>query len=220
MNMKRTLLITASLCFALGTLAQKTRIGLTFSPTFGFLRVLDPAMVNEGVRAGFSYGLLIDVRLDNNEHYAFSTGLLHSLTGGNVITTMEDDSGKIQVITQNLKPQYINIPLTVRLRTGEIGYITYYGQFGLNTGFMISPRQNITYEPDPDTLSGTNVKIENRVIPILALQIGAGIEYSLSGATALILGLYYDNGFTGLINDKVHEKISLRNIGLRAGIIF
>jgi hypothetical protein len=214
--MKKTLLITLLMCIAATMFAQKVRIGLSFSPTFGFLRTLDPNQEPSGSRAGFSYGLLLDYRIDNNERYAFSTGLLHSLTGGNYIET--DTSGVDTTITHNLKPQYLNVPITLRLRTNEIGYITYYGQFGLNLGAMISPRENRVSVP-PQPTDGNNVRIENNVIPNIALQIGGGIEYSLSGATALLLGLFYDNGFTGLVNNEF-DKITLRNIGLRAGIFF
>jgi hypothetical protein len=199
---------------------QKARIGLTFSPTIGFLRTLDQNLENAGSRAGFSYGLLFDYRLDNNEHYAFSTGLFHSLTGGSFIAHHKDSAGTDTLtVTHQLKPQYINVPITLRLRTGEIGYITYYGQFGLNLGAMISPRENRTSVPAMPATDGTNVRIDHNVIPSLALQIGGGIEYSLSGATALLVGVFYDNGFTGLINDDF-DKVTLRNIGLKAGIIF
>lgn len=217
--MKKAFFITLVMFTAGSTFAQKARIGLTFSPTFGFLRTLDQNLETSGSRAGFSYGLLFDYRIDNNERYAFSTGLFHSLTGGNYIAHYPDSAGTDTLtVTHNLKPQYINVPLTLRLRTNEIGYITYYGQFGLNLGVMVSPRENRVSVPVQPT-DGNNVRIENNVIPNIALQIGGGIEYSLSGATALIIGLFYDNGFTGLVNNAF-DKITLRNIGLRAGIIF
>jgi hypothetical protein len=218
--MKKTLVITALLCLSSAIYAQKARIGLTFSPTFGFLRTLDPNLEKSGARAGFSYGLLFDYRIDNNERYAFSSGFFHSLTGGNYIAHFPDTSGTDTLtVTHNLKPQYLNIPLTLRLRTNEIGYITYYGQFGLNLGVMVSPLENRTSVPAKPT-DGNNVKLEHNVIPSIALHIGGGIEYSLSGATALLVGIFYDNGFTGVVNDPDFGKISLRNIGLRAGIIF
>lgn len=218
--MRKTLLVTSLIVLATTLFAQKARIGLTFSPTFGFLRVLDPNHEADGARAGFSYGLLFDYRLDNNERYAFSSGFFHTLTGGNFIAHYPDSTGSDTLtVTHALKPQYINVPITLRLRTNEIGYITYYGQFGLNLGAMVAPRENRQSTPaQPD--DGNNVKIDRNVIPNIALHIGAGIEYSLSGATALIAGLFFDNGFTGLINDPDREKVTLRNIGLRAGIIF
>lgn len=216
--MRKTLGLLVMVCFAGQLLGQKVRIGLTASPTFGFLRVLDESMTNQGSRAGLSYGLLIEYRIDNNENYAFSSGVLHSLTGGNVITDVGDSLGTM--ITQNLKPQYISLPATIRLRTNEIRYITYYGQFGLIPSFLISKRENRTFAPDPNSLSTTNSTITGAQIVNIALQIGAGIEYSLSGATALLLGVYYDNGFTNIIKVAGQDKISLRHLGIRAGMFF
>ena len=39
-----------------------------------------------------------------------------------------------------IKLKYLEIPLTLRLRTNEIGYITYWVQVGVGLGFNIKAR--------------------------------------------------------------------------------
>ena len=49
--------------------------------------------------------------------------------------------------------------------------------------------------------------------------IGAGIEYSLGGNTALILGLYYQNGFWDITKTKDY-KVTIGSVSLRLGVRF
>jgi len=208
--------------------SQHVRFGLTFSPQYTWMQSsnLDfgtdnMRVTNTGGKLGFDYGLLLDFMLDNNDRYAFGTGLIISHAGGNIKTETQDSTGTLlQTIDQNLKLQYIEVPLTFRLRTNEIGYLTYFGQFGLNLGIGIAKRVDQTYTPDPGNLSGVNLKLNNFIPLNLGLYISAGVEYSLSGNTSILIAPFFKNGFTNVINDKDGEKINLNNLGLRIGVLF
>lgn len=214
-----TCLLVAGLVSSLT--AQQFRFGLTASPQFAFSKSNDQAVDQDGIKLGLEYGLLIDYSLDMNQRYAFHTGIIHSLTGANIVYNTVDSSGTItNTRSQNLKFQYINIPLSMRLRTNEIGYITYWGQFGVTPGILVSGRYD---EAENGTSTVTNEKLDGAVPVNLSLTLGGGIEYSLGGASSLLLGLQYNNGFTNVYNDKDNDdddKLSFRNITLRVGFLF
>ena len=205
------------------TFGQNLRFGLTATPQFGFPCILASNVRSTGVKVGLSYGLLLDLRIDNNERYAFSTGFLHTLTGMNLDVDIKNAAGDsiIRTDSRNLKLQYIEIPLTIRLRTNEIGYITYYGQFGIVPGINVSSRLDQESTDPSAEYNFTNEKIKDAGFANLSLHFGLGLEYSVSSSTQLMGGLYYSNGFTNVYKpDDIHDKISLRNIGLRLAVLF
>lgn len=229
--------------------AQEFRFGLTTSPEFNFAGVKADDVNNEGARIGFNYGFLADFTLGTNERYAFSTGITHRLAGYNLSQEVPDTASGSGMVSANetIKLQYIEIPLTLRLRTNEIGYITYYGQFGFVPGVLVSSRIDQSYgSPYNDDnrypnlnfedkkigkdLKGEDIDTENAGFFNLSLHFGIGMEYSIGGATALMGGLYFNNGFLNTYTpiDELNqdaelarnESIKLSNFGLRLGVLF
>ncbi|MBK9731807.1 MAG: outer membrane beta-barrel protein [Chitinophagaceae bacterium] len=201
------------------------RFGLTLSPQLSWLSANDKGLEGNGSYAGFSYGLLMDVLIPTN--YAFATGVLISYEGGKLTYT---DSTKFNSFPDRIYPagtsvdytiQYIEIPLSMKLRTNQIGYITYFGQFGLQGGIAIRSRANIA------TLNGSmeeaKVDFGKDVTPgNLGLLLGGGIEYQVSGKTALLAGLQFHNGFIDATdNPKDYKTVStLAHFRLQLGIYF
>jgi hypothetical protein len=121
----------------------------------------------------------------------------------------------------------VAIPVTFRLRTNEIGYLTYYGQFGLTPGINVRARGTTDSNPG-DTKEKQDY---NPVIGFfnLALSFGAGIEYSLSGNTALLAGLFFENGIvpvvdkkedTFLNDDEENNRTIVNTAGIKLGVFF
>jgi opacity protein-like surface antigen len=115
--------------------------------------------------------------------------------------------------TRDYRLQYVEVPLTLKLRTNEIGYITYWGQFGIVPGLNINAKGDDTVdflygksdtgwgETDRVSFSSEDEDIKNDInIFRVGLLIGAGIEYSLSGNTAVLAGITYNNGFTDVLD--------------------
>jgi len=51
-------------------------------------------------------------------------------------TTYHDEINNVFIprnIDQSYNLKYVEIPLSLKLRTNEIGYLTYYGNFGFRT---------------------------------------------------------------------------------------
>ena len=97
------------------------------------------------------------------------------------------------------KVNYVNIPMMLKMKTNEIGYLTYYGQFGLLTSIMTKARST-----DDVTLSGTassleDLNIDSEVSLMKAsLSIGGGFEYAISESTSAFVTVAYNYGFTSI----------------------
>lgn len=216
-------------------LAQDFRFGLTGSPVFSWFKIDGENFQNEGSRAGFQYGLLFDQTIGSVERYAFSTGLIINITGGHYSysdTTNIVDS--ISVISERAKDvvakvQYIEVPLTIKLRTNEVNYMTYYGQFGVTPGVNIKARGEYTSDPDPLGENTTDMNLKDKGNPDdllynlfnVSLTLGAGMEYSMSENTAIVAGVFFQNGFSGVISDRFDDNATkLKQIGIRLGVLF
>lgn len=211
---KKALLLLAITAITSSVFAQdkKVRLGLTLFPTLNVFKPDVDAIEKTKNGMGFSYGLLIDYNFGDN--YAFSTGLHINTTKGSVkykdvAYPNEDRSINAPASTEaTYALKYIDIPLTLKLKTNEIGYITYYGQFGLGLGVNIKARQDIetTYGPSNQTLNDEDIDIASDIrLFRTALVVGAGIEYGISGNTAIQVGFTFNNGFSNILSGNVPE---------------
>lgn len=199
--------------FITATLTAQTdfQLGLQFSPTIGWIKPDVEDVENAGTTIGFTGGLVGDFNISDN--YAFSTGIFISNTGGNLTNTYTDSllSQEIEA-NQDIRLKYIEVPLTLKLKTNQIGYLTYFGQFGFSAGFNYDATADYNYEANPPIASleeKENVDINEQINLIrMALIVGLGAEYNLSGNTSLVMGVTFNNGFTNIFNDK---KMSFRN---------
>jgi opacity protein-like surface antigen len=230
---KKALLLLALTVVSASIFAQdkKLRLGLTLFPTVNVFKPDVNGLEKTKNGVGFSYGLLADYAI--GENYAFSTGLHISTFNGTLSYKDSISEGSIMYQTENeakLKLKYIEIPLTLKLRTNEIGYITYYGQFGLGLGVNIKATQKsetkYTANNEAKTLIAEDKDIADDIkLFRTALIVGAGIEYSISGNTAIQLGFTFNNGFSNILNGTVPntgtKKSATNNVfALNLGIFF
>jgi hypothetical protein len=127
--------------------------------------------------------------------------------------------------------KYIEIPLMLKMKTNEIGYITYFGQFGFGTSFNLSAKANddFVYETtgDNETITNPDVDVKDDVRFLKeSLIIGLGIEYSLGGTTSVIAGINFNNGFSNIlkgkndINSEIEEEAISNYLEINVGILF
>lgn len=239
--MKKTAIsIIILLAFAISAYAQgykdkkPIRLGLKASPNVGWIRPETRNFENDGVRLGFSYGLIADFII--TENYYVGTGLFitHYNAKMNMpaiedVEGLEDWEGweDLEDVTQSrqFNLQYLEIPLTLKLLTNEIGYITYFGQFGIGLGANISAKGEDTYTASDDSIVDEDPDIKSDITFLrAALVIGGGLEYSLAQNASIVIGGEYNNGFTNLLKDKPeHDKkhSALTNyFQLTIGIVF
>jgi hypothetical protein len=174
------------------------RFGIKVAPNFGFINPDTKELKNDGARFGFTFGLMGDFMFGSDHNYAFATGLLLNNVGGRTALPYLNTN-----LSTEAKYQYIEVPITLKLMTNEIGYITYYGQIGFAAAFNIAAKSDFD-----DISSGKVVRVADEDImestnPFKAsLVVGAGLHYNFSGNTALLVGVTYNNGFTNILKDQ------------------
>jgi len=204
------------------------RFGLKIEPSFNWLKPDNAKdFTNGGLQLGFGVGAITDFKLAENIWLStgfsldFSGAKLNYLDNGNdrdttgyyvyddaivEISDMEGvDSARYadylfyQLNKRAYKVNYVNIPMMLKMKTNEIGYLTYYGQFGLLTSIMTKARST-----DDVTLSGTassleDLNIDSEVSLMKAsLSIGGGFEYAISESTSAFVTVAYNYGFTSI----------------------
>lgn len=193
------------------------RLGLAAYPTIGWVK--PQTGKSNGANLGFAYGLMGDFNFAEN--YSFATGL--------TITTINGKSTEINpspyaTSTSNptaydlkYKLQYLEIPLTLKLKTEKIGLIRWYGQFGLSNDFNIGARQDVQ-------LDGKNI-VDNLSIKKdinfyrAGLIIGGGLEYDVARSTSVTTGLTFNNGFTDISGDN-NRSVRNHYVAINFGVFF
>ncbi|HAW51048.1 MAG TPA: hypothetical protein DCX54_01785, partial [Flavobacteriales bacterium] len=173
---------------------KKVALGLGISPTLNWMKTKSEGLTGDGSRIGFKYGLMADFNF--GENYALSTGVFINNAGGKVkalevVDTLEKN------VSYVMKIQSIEIPLTLKMKTKEIGYLKYFGQFGFAPEIIINSTADISVEGQEKQ---KNVDMKDRVTNLdLSLVLGIGVEYNLSGTTNFVIGVSYQNGFIDML---------------------
>jgi len=153
----------------------------------------------------FQLGPIFDFEFKEN-HY-FSTGLI--FTSKRSAFSVESGSATYK---ENYSPQYLQVPVTLKLFTEEIGLDKkIYFQFGGTVDFM-------TNNEGKDE----NIVQSFRFIDLNSL-LTIGLEYGIGINTKLFGGLVYQRGLLNVINKNVYgDNFNLRNdfVGLEIGVIF
>jgi opacity protein-like surface antigen len=192
--------------------AQKFHFGLGITPTASWIHASSDDLEGDGSKIGFNYGLITEFAF--TENYSLATGITFDNNGGKLRTK------DAQVDTLNFqyefKLQYVELPITLKMKTNPVGYIRYYGQFGVAPEFLIGAKgtymQGSTLVVDDDDIKDD---INNLNVSLI---IGLGLEYNLSGNTNLLLGIQYKNGFSDVLNSD--SKATVSTLGLNIGILF
>jgi len=242
--MKKIILILtffAFLTFAKAQDLKNLRIGLLFSNAILF-NSSDNVNIKNKISYDFDYGISFDYYF--TENYALSTGVyidnpfiirengLFNNVGIDSTYLASDFAIKNKINTttihnrEKITGMHLNIPLSFKLKTNEIGYFKYFGDIGILNSFRIQSRYSLK---DTDIQKIRFGKSENSELPGLnyhtnlynfSLKVGGGIEYTISDKTALLVGIYFYNGFVDFIEDNDGKSSYMRKLSLRTGILF
>lgn len=211
---------------------SKFHLGLAVSPNASFGMSRDYAHWNEGLVGQFGFRFIFDIMF--TETYAISTGVNVFSTGGRILRYQAMDGGlqseldAIEQIELEQHLQYVELPVTFKMRTREIGYTTFLGEFGagfgINTRAEADERRVVTHTRDAVAggdwvLTGAEfgeaterVMLDNRdengeYFELVrqfrpAMVIGLGLERRFTGSTALHVGLTYNMGLRSVYNGE------------------
>jgi len=260
--MRKSLSIILFLVLATSVIAQegekqpKFRFGLKVAPSVAWLgpdktKFNDLDVENGGAKLKFGYGLITEFVLAKN--YSFLTGVEVTYLGGGInyntannVNYKLNDSTALFLKSREYKQQYITIPLALKLKTNEIGYMTYFGQIGVDASFKIKGRANdagTLFSPDSTgafTVQGidhseSDVDILKQInLFRIALNVGIGAEWNIAGNTSLLFAVNYNNGFTNFFynknkdantlvdktGQKLEQKASSNYVALTVGVLF
>jgi len=235
-----TILVFGMLITQLSFAQGEFRFGLKGSSNFGWVGGTSKNIVNDGTTLAFGYGIMGDYYFKPN--YGISAEIMLSnikskftVTEPLVFNSALDDT--VNDLRYEYNIQYLDIPLTMKFRTKEIGDMTYFGQFGVSMGFALNAKTSIVstglpklisdQEPTEYRVNGaegdafTVNNFDDKVFLFrLPLIIGGGVEYKMAGSTSLQVGVRIANTFTDMfVKDKT--AIAKNNyVALSVGVLF
>jgi hypothetical protein len=225
-----SILAMSSLAFAQdnGGSINKFRFGFKVAPSLAWLKPDIKGYDSDGSKIGFVYGAMMDYNFTKN--YALHIGLEVSYRGGKLKYEVANNSNVSVKGTSTYNLKYIEIPFAIKMKTNEIGYMTYFGQFGFQPAFKIGAKADyestLTNPSQTITTSESDVDVTDQVNSFNAsLLFAIGVEYRISGNTSLVGAIQFSNGFTSVIDatdPTVNEDIkAITNyLSLNIGVFF
>lgn len=209
-----TLLCCVGLCVSVSA-QEDIRFGFQMSPSFSWMSTSVNHINSSGTNLGLKLGLIGEYYF--RENYAVTSGIgFHFNAGGTLLhenegfywrnsdipTSILNDSLAFEANTKfKYGIQYLEIPLGLKLRTREFGYMRYFLHPLITMGFKSQARGQIEGIGIDDADEKYNIRKEVNGIN-LSWGLGGGLEYTISSSTSLVGGLYFQNGFADVTDDK------------------
>ncbi len=215
--------------------ARKFRMGFKASPNFSWMHGLSDEVQYDGLGLGFSYGIMAENSFTDN--YALAAEVLvssMSIAVAHQDTLIYYRNGlgqRYADVSFGYRLQYIQLPVSLKLKTNEIGKYVWYGQLGFAPSFLINNLVRTWSDPvfvgekyspngtdnDFNGQGGKGVYKDDVSVLRFSMVIGAGVEYRISGNTMLNFGLRFDNGLNDFLRDKAatgRNNLMSLNVGV------
>ncbi len=210
--MKKIVVITAFFfVLAMKGFSQDIRFGLQLSPVIGWMNSNENKVLSSGSNLGLKLGIMGEYYF--RENYAITSGIGFAFNHGGTLQheyggsywTNSDLGPALDTLPNNVKLkygiQYVEIPIGLKLRTREFGYLRYFVEPAITLGFKSQANGKITGLNVGNDAEDINIRKEVNLLN-LSWGIGGGVEYSLSENTSLVGGLGLQFGFTDATDDN------------------
>lgn len=213
------------------------RFGAHASPFVSWMFTSDNRIQSNGLNAGLKIGAVSEYYFAEN--YAVTSGLSLSFNnggtlrheiGGDLLARSELSLEELHSLGDgtdiDYSLQYMEIPIGLKMRTREFGYIRYFVNIPVFTlGALTKARADIMA---PNISSNEENVTKDVFFFTLSWGLGSGIEYSLSTETSLVAGIYYQQSFIDVTGDRgqknndrrENSKGSFGLLALRLGVLF
>ena len=218
-------------CFVTITYAQQKPFvfGFKAGPNLGWMKPDTKGYSYDGLKAGFSWGFTADFFL--MENYSIATGFDVVFLNGGLemphMVSVDSVTTNKGTLVRKYKLKYIQVPLTLKMRTNELGKFRIFGQIGLGTNFLIGAKADDEFTYGTSLESEENLDVyDDMKFMRESLIIGGGVEYALGGSTSIMASILFNNGFTDILKGNNTVDQSLKNkaqanyISLEVGIVF
>jgi hypothetical protein len=148
--------------------------------------------------------------------------------GASSFTASSNTNKFYELKSRSVKATYVTIPVLLKLMTKDISGLKYFGMFGGNIAIQTKFRAtdevallswNTTtgkYDAASSTSKIEDLRPTGDLIPLnLALNVGIGAEYNLSGSTSFFVSINYIRGFinqyqatSDIMVDKITENLN------------
>lgn len=238
-----TLAAFLGLIMTMANAQGEVRFGFQLSPTFGWMSTDNNKINTNGTNLGLKLGMIGEFYFQEN--YSVSTGLGFYFNSGGTI--LHDQAGEYwrnsevpDLCADNFKTrgpnlkysvQYVEIPIGLKMRTREFGYLRYYVEPNLGLGFRTQAKGDV--ENLGDECNDINIQDDVRLLHLF-WGVGAGVEYSISESTSIVGGIGTQFGFVDVTknDDRVYRdnnpttaaeedaKAVMRAIVIKLGVMF
>jgi len=260
--MKNLFTISLLVLFTFSSFAQDAksedvknfRFGVSALPALNWYKPADlKKFKNEGVVARL--GVLLNAEYSFSGNFAFGFGIGITSAGGKISFLdsvgykLDDDkmlawnsnstaTSKTYLLkTRGYRASYFLLPVSLKMRTHEIGYMRYFFEPRFNLGI----RKNVKADDEVDDWGSTSgnkqedINISDDMSPLcLSVTLSGGGEYYISGSTALVFALGYHYGLSNTVQGKsenllrtkngaptqLEQKFAQNGIALSVGILF
>jgi len=244
--MKKPIFLLAFIGLALGLAAQDTglKFGFHVSPTIGWLSDNNRNIEGAGSNLGVSLGLVGEVFFQENYAFTFGAGfafnqggdLQQRLSGRYWPETDKFPAPDSLAANTELKYniQFLEVPIGLKLRTRQYGYIRYFIQPNMLFGFKTQAKGKLEGPNSGGEVEDLDIRREVNLFN-MGIGIGGGIEYEIADDTHLVGGFNLLFGITDVTKDREgnvfdpgrpdvtlddDSKTKLNRVTIRIGILF
>ncbi len=233
------------------SVAQDLHFGLQVSPSWSWMGTDNSKINGSGSALGLKLGLVVENRF--SEAYSISTGIgFHFNSGGSLRFGLPSQLWKNSWSEFEVSPKvtdtfaidtklrysltFVEIPIGLKMRTPEQGnHIRYFAEPLICFGFRTKASGDISSASTIPAQEKINIKGD---VNGLNMSWGAGVggEYIIQNNTAVVLGLYFQSGFTdmtgnggsnlfdkssgNLVVKEEKSKGTVKSLTIRVGVMF
>lgn len=221
--------ISAMLLLSLFTLAAHAQFppyyfGLKAAPQLSWMKSNADTYKSDGTKIGFSWGFIAEFNF--TENHSFATGFNMLFNGGKLTfpAVYGTDTGSMN---REYSLKYIEVPLTLKMRTNDLNGIRYFGRIGLGSAFKIGAKKTDEFTP----VTGSVIKSDKANYDGVSffresLIVGLGAELEIKEGPKMGVELSFNNGFTNILKDKnskdasIEEKATPNSFELAFSVLF
>ncbi len=224
MKTKITLVLLLSLVtYAANAQYPPYYFGLKAAPQISWMKPDVDDYDSDGIKPGFSWGFIAEFNF--TENHCFATGFNMLFNGGN-LKFPATVGGVAGSMSREYFLKYVEVPLSLKMRTNDMGNMRYFGRIGLGTAFKIGSKKIDEFTPVTGSVVTSDKSNYNDIAFIReSLIVGLGAEYKIKEGPKLGVELVFNNGFTNILTGKntstsVEEKAKPNSFELAFSVLF